>query len=139
MNCSVWKEIIGFNKGSIRDSLASCMRRHLTKDSTWDKAWNLDEWILTNSVFKSKYYPDKCQMIERGGNNLGLRNYRIDRGAWSETYNYCRSTKIIDIHIHRRPWEGQVWKDMLAIIKSTLGATKASKFAQYREEFLKLI
>tara|TARA_R100000005_G_C4976831_1_gene187940 strand:- start:1323 stop:1559 length:237 start_codon:yes stop_codon:yes gene_type:complete len=78
-------------------------------------------------------------MIERGGNNLGLRNYRIDRGAWSETYNYCRSTKIIDIHIHRRPWEGQVWKDMLAIIKSTLGATKASKFAQYREEFLKLI
>ena len=139
MNCSVWREIIGFNKGSIRDSLALCMRQHLTKDSTWDKAWNLDEWILTNSVFSSKYYPDKCQMIERGGNNLGFRNYRIDRGAWSKTYKYCRSTKIIDIHIHRKPWEGQVWRDMLTIIKSTFGATKANDFVRYRDEFLKLI
>ena len=52
-------------------------------------------------------------MIERGGNNLGLRNYRIDRGAWAQTYNYCRSTKIIDIHIHRKPWEGQVWQDLI--------------------------
>jgi hypothetical protein len=78
-------------------------------------------------------------MIERGGNNLGLRNYRIDRGAWSETYKYCISTKIIDIHIHRKPWEGQVWKDMLTIIKSTFSAEKVNTFVQYREEFLKLI
>jgi hypothetical protein len=139
MSSSTWREVIGFNRGSIRDSLALCMNQHLTKDSTWDKAWNLDEWILTNGVFNSQYYPDKCQMIERGGNNLGLRNYRIDRGAWSETYKYCISTKIIDIHIHRKPWEGQVWKDMLTIIKSTFSAEKVNTFVQYREEFLKLI
>ncbi len=139
MSSRVWREIIGFGKGDIRDSLASCMGRHLSKESTWDKAWNLDEWILTNGVFNSKYYPDMCQMIERGGNNLGLRNYRIDRGAWSETYNYCRNTKIIDIHIHRRPWEGQVWEDMLTIMKSTFSAEKVNSFIQYRNEFLELI
>ena len=139
MNSSVWREIIGFEKGSIRDSLSLSMQNHLSEDSTWDKGWNLDEWILTDSVFRSQYYPSKCQMLERGGNNLGLRNYRIDRGAWSQTYDYCRSTKIIDIHIHRRPWEGQVWEDMLTIMRSVFPKQKIERFIKYRDEFVGML
>ena len=139
MASSIWKKVIGIKEGDIRSNLSSCMHQHLVKDSSWDKGWNLDEWILTNSVFNSEYYPNQCQMIERGVNNLGLRNYRIDRGAWTQTYNYCRSTKIIDIHIHRKPWEGQVWQDLITIMGGVFSKEKINNFIEYRNEFVRLL
>ena len=139
MKSEVWKEIIGITNGGIIDNVKLCFDKNLSKDSTWEKGWNLDEWILTNSVFNSKYYPDECQMIERGGNNLGLRNYRIDRGAWTQTYNYCKSTKIIDIHIHRKPWAGQVWEDLVSIMKDTFTKEKVDSLIQYKEQFVRLL
>ncbi len=139
MSSEIWREVIGFDKGNIRDSLSLVMKKHLTKDSTWEKGWNLDEWLLTNGVFQSKYYPDQCQMITRGGNSLGFRNYRIDRGNWSQTFNYCKSTKIIDIHIHRRPWEGQVWQDMVTIMRTVFSAEKVEAFIKYRDNFVSLL
>tara|TARA_R100000664_G_C2759098_1_gene148530 strand:- start:984 stop:1823 length:840 start_codon:yes stop_codon:yes gene_type:complete len=139
MKASVWKEIIGINDGSIRENLIDCFDKYLSKDSTWEKGWNLDEWILTTSVFDSKYYPERCQNFERGGNQWGIRNGRIDRGAWDQTFNICMSTKLIDVHLHRDPYVGKVWDDTVTIMRRVFKPSQVEKFIEYKKNFVELM
>lgn len=139
MKASVWKEVIGVQDGSVQENVKICFEKYLSPDADWDTGWNLDEWILTKSVFQSKYYPDRCQMLERGGNQYGIRNGRIDRGAWTQTFNTCMSTKIIDVHLHRDPYVGQVWEDSLKIMSRVFTTTQVAAFKKYKEKFVELI
>ena len=139
MKASVWKEVIGIKDGSIRDNLVECFDKYLSKDSDWGTGWNLDEWILTSSVFKSKYYPEDCQNFTRGGNKWGVRNGRICRGAWDQTFDACMSTKIIDVHLHRDPYKGKVWNDTIAIMQRVFPQNQVEKFIEYKEKFVKIM
>jgi len=139
MNASVWREVIGFDQTGIRQNLQKCFDKNLSKESDWETGWNLDEWILTKSVFKSDYYPARCQMLERGGNQYGIRNGRIDRGAWAQTMQYCMSTKTIDVHLHRKPYEEEIWEDVLKISSTVFPSSVIEDFRKYREKFLELM
>ena len=139
MKASVWKEVIGIHDGTLRDNVRTCFDKHLSQDSDWNTGWNLDEWILTNSVFNSKYYPSQCQNFERGGTRWGTRNGRICRSAWSQTFNECMSTKLIDIHLHRDPYVGRVWEDTVTIMRRIFPESKVREFINYKEKFVELI
>ena len=104
MKAKIWKEVIGIQEGDLRQNLIHAFEQYLKPDSDWVTGWNMDEWILTHSVFKSRYYKQGCcQMLERGGNRYGVRNGRIDRGAWDQTFAMYMSTNVIDVHLHRDP------------------------------------
>ena len=78
-------------------------------------------------------------MFERGGNEWGMRNGRIDRGAWRQTFDRCFSTKTIDVHLHRDPYVGQVWEDTITIMKSVFDEEQVLKFINYKEKFVSLL
>jgi hypothetical protein len=139
MKANVWKEVIGIENGSIRQNLIKCFEKNLSKESDWNTGWNLDEWILTKSVFASRFYPDQCQNFVRGGNRWGVRNGRICRGAWAPTFDLCMNTKIIDVHLHRDPYVGQVWEDTITIMRRVFPENKVQEFINYKEEFVRLI
>ena len=137
MKSAIWKEVIGIKDGSIRENLLNCFDENLSKNSDWNTGWNLDEWILTKSVFESRFYPDNCQNFVRGANRWGIRNGRIDRGAWTQTFNQCMSTKIIDVHLHRDPYVGQIWEDTVTIMRRVFPKNKVEEFINYKQEFVK--
>jgi len=139
MKASVWREVIGIENTSIRDNLIKCFQKNLSKNSDWNTGWNLDEWILTSSVFNSQYYPDKCQNFERGGNRWGVRNGRICRGAWDQTFKACMSDKIIDVHLHRDPYKGKIWDDTVTIMKKVFPKKQVENFIEYKEKFVALL
>lgn len=139
MKASVWKEVIGVSESSVQENVKACFEKYLTPDADWDTGWNLDEWILTQRVFQSQYYPARCQMFERGGNQYGIRNGRIDRGAWPQTFNTCMSTKLIDVHLHRDPYVGQVWEDSMAIMSRVFPPDQVAAFKEYKEKFVELM
>jgi len=152
MKTKVWKEVMGISDTGLRENIEKCLADNLPKDSTWtqnrnltqrekerDQAWNLDEYLLTKSVFGSRYYPDKCQMIERGGNHLGLRNGRIDRTFWKETLSMYLSTRIIDVHLHRDPYKDWMWRDIKLIMSTVFSPEEIQCFQEYKEKFVELL
>ena len=139
MKASIWKEVIGIQETSVQENVRLCFEEYLSPSADWDTGWNLDEWILTRSVFQSDYYPDRCQMFERGGNKYGIRNGRIDRGAWDPTFNECMNTKTIDVHLHRDPYIGKVWDDTVTIMSRVFPPDQVEEFIEYKEKFVELI
>ena len=117
MKASVWKEVIGIHDGTLRDNVRTCFDKHLSQDSDWNTGWNL----------------------ERGGTRWGTRNGRICRSAWSQTFNECMSTKLIDIHLHRDPYVGRVWEDTVTIMRRIFPESKVREFINYKEKFVELI
>tara|TARA_R110000824_G_scaffold99651_1_gene237114 strand:+ start:7357 stop:8208 length:852 start_codon:yes stop_codon:yes gene_type:complete len=139
MKAKIWKEVIGVKDESIRDNVKACFNQHLSQDASWDKGWNLDEWILTKRVFESQYYPDKCQMLTRGGTQWGTRTGRICRGAWPQTFLTCMSSRLIDVHLHRDPYVGQIWEDTLTIMSTVFPKDQVEAFDEYKKKFVKLL
>ena len=152
MKTRVWKEIIGISDASLHDNLKQCLDANIIektavdnyiyksqREKELDQAWNLDESILTAGVFQSKYYPDQCQMITRGANQYGLRNGRIDRTAWKQTFIQYISTRIIDVHLHRKPYEEDFWQDVKMIMTRTFTPEEINYFEEYRSKFIELI
>ena len=139
MKASVWKEVIGINEKSLRENLSDCLSKMLSRQSSWDQGWNLDEYILTKGVFDSKYYPDNCQMCERGGNQYGMRNGRIDRGAWKETFMQYISSRVIDVHLHRDPYEDEIWRDTKVIMSLVFSKYEIDCFEDYKRKFVELV
>ena len=139
MKASMWKNVIGIGEEGLRESLIQSFETHLSKDADWDTGWNLDEWILTTSVFKSGYYPARCQMICRGGNRYGVRNGRIDRGAWQHTFNEYMKGGLIDVHLHRDPYEDDIWTDTKAIMTKVFSSHEIEAFDEYKNRFVELM
>jgi hypothetical protein len=152
MKAKLWKEVIGISNESFRENLKKCLDKSLLKTSVRDdyrygsqrekevdEAWNLDESIITKNVFKSQYYPDKCQLIVRGANQYGLRNGRIDRTAWKQTFMQYISSRIIDVHLHRNPYEDELWKDIKIIMSLVFTTDEIKYFQEYRNKFIKLL
>jgi len=139
MKAKVWKEVIGISDESLRENLKECLREKLSKNSSWDQGWNLDEYILTKKVFESKYYPEQCQMIERGANQFGLRNGRIDRTFWKETLFQYLSSRIINVHLHRDPYEDEIWKDTKLIMTTVFSQDEINFFEEYKRKFVSLV
>ena len=139
MKAKVWKEVIGISDKSLRENLSDCLSKMLSKQSSWDQGWNLDEYILTKRVFESKYYPDNCQMCERGGNQYGMRNGRIDRGAWKETFMQYISSRVIDVHLHRDPYEDNIWADTKIIMSLVFSKEERESFEKYKQKFVELV
>jgi len=139
MTAKVWKEVIGISDKSLRDNLADCLSTMLSKQSSWDQGWNLDEYILTKRVFQSKYYPNDCQMCERGANQYGMRNGRIDRGAWKQTFMQYISSRVIDVHLHRDPYEDEIWKDTKIIMSLVFSKEEIDYFEDYKRKFVELV
>ena len=139
MKAKIWKEVIGVKNGTIRDNVVECFNEYLSSDSDWEAGWNLDEWLLTKKVFDSSYYPDKCQMCERGAAEWGTRTGRIDRLAWYETFYTCMSTRLIDVHLHRDPYVGQIWEDTLTIMSTVFPKEQVDIFNEYKKRFVKLL
>jgi len=138
MKAKVWKEVIGIGEGSLKENLNDCLAEMLSKESTWDQGWNLDEYILTKKVFESSYYPDKCQMCVRGANQYGLRNGRIDRTAWKQTFYQYVSSRIIDVHLHRKPYEEEIWRDTKTIMSLVFSREEVDFFEEYKRKFVEL-
>ena len=151
MQARVWKEVMNVSDSSLGENVEKCLEEHLSKDSykngqrlsqfekERDDAWNLDEYLLTKSVFNSQYYPDKCQMIERGGNHLGLRNGRIDRTFWKETMSMYLRTQLIDVHLHRDPYQDWMWKDIKLIMSTVFSPKEIEAFQEYKDKFVELL
>ena len=139
MKASVWKEVIGIHEGSVQENVKTCFENYLSPGADWDTAWNLDEWILTKRVFASRFYPDQCQMFERGGTPWGTRTGRICRSAWRPTYDTCMSTKVIDVHLHRDPYIGEVWEDTVVLMSRVFPPDQVKEFIEYKEKFVELM
>jgi len=139
MKASVWKEIMGIKSAPIRENLIECLDKNLSPSADWKTGWNLDEWLLTKNVFNSKYYPQRCQMFERGGTMWGTRNGRICRSAWQQTFDTCMMTKLIDVHLHRDPYVGKVWEDTVKIMSGVFEQKQVEKFIKYKERFVELM
>ena len=152
MKVEIWKEIIGITNEGFRENLEKCLSDYLSKTSTQDNyryktqrekeiddGWNLDESIITQNVLKSQYYPSKCQLITRGANQYGLRNGRIDRTAWKQTFVQYISSRVIDVHLHRKPYEEEIWKDIQVIMSLVFTADEIKCFQEYRERFMELV
>lgn len=151
MKTETWKEVMGVSGDSIADNIQQCFNQNLSKtdfkseqaltqfEKERDHAWNLDEYLLTKSVFNSKYYPSKCQMIERGGNHLGLRNGRIDRAFWKQTMSMYLGSQIIDVHLHRDPYTDWMWKDIKSIMSNVFSADEIEMFQKYKDKFVELL
>ena len=152
MKTKLWKEVMDISNESVRENLKKCLDRSLLKTSVhddysygsqkekeMDNAWNLDETLLTKNVFESQYYPDKCHLIARGANQYGLRNGRIDRTFWKETLFQYLSSQIIDVHLHRKPYDDEIWRDIKWIMASVFDQEKIDFFEQYKQKFMKLL
>ena len=151
MQARIWKEVMNVSDSSLGENVEKCLEEHLSKDSykngqrlsqfekERDDAWNLDEYLLTKSVFNSQYYPDKCQMIERGGNHLGLRNGRIDRTFWKETMSMYLRAQLIDVHLHRDPYQDWMWKDIKLIMSTVFSPKEIETFQEYKDKFVELL
>jgi hypothetical protein len=150
MKAYLWKEIMNISDSTLHESVEKCLTKNLPRRSDWDSAkvltqsekeidqgWNLDELLLTRGVFSSGYYPEKCQIITRGANHLGLRNGRIDRTFWKQTFMQYLSTRIIDVHLHRDPYEEDIWKDIKLIMTTTFNKQEIESFEQYKQEFVR--
>jgi len=153
MKVNVWKEIIPplVNK-NLYENIKECLDANIKNEQQRDNyvyksqrekevdiAWNLDETMLTQGVLKSKYYPDSCQLICRGGNHYGLRNGRIDRTAWKQTFIQYITTRIIDVHLHRKPYDEEIWGDVKTIMAQVFTQEQISSFDDYRNNFIGLI
>jgi len=139
MKAKIWKEVIGIEDVSFRDNLKNALNTNLSKDSDWNTGWNVDEWILTKGVFNSKYYPENCQMCVRGAGRYGSRNGRIDRGAWQQTFDEYLYSGIIDVHLHRDPYEDSIWKDTKAIMSRVFSPSEIDMFESYKQQFIKIL
>ena len=152
MKTKIWKEVIGITNESFRENLKKCLAEKLPKCFTQDshtnltqkekerdQGWNLDEDILTEKIFNSQYYPDRCQMIVRGANQFGLRNGRIDRTFWKQTLIQYLSSQIIDVHLHRDPYEEEIWKDIKWIMATVFDKDKIDFFEEYKRKFVELV
>lgn len=139
MSASVWKEVIGVHPGTVRENLERVFEEMLPKESSWDHGWNLDEYILTTRVFNSVYYPGKCQMLERGANHLALRNGRIDRSFWKETLFMYLSSRIIDVHLGRNPYEDDMWNDIKLIMSTVFSKEEIDLYEKYKQDFVKIV
>jgi hypothetical protein len=139
MTASTWKKVIGIEEGSLRENLIKSFEKHLSKDADWNTGWNLDEWILTTRVFKSGYYPGRCQMLTRGANQYGIRNGRIDRGAWKPTFEAYMQEGLIDVHLHRDPYEDNIWADTKAIMTKVFTDDEIAAFEEYKIKFVELL
>ena len=139
MKASVWKKVIGIEDGSLRDNLTSSLEKYLDKNADWDTGWNLDEWILTTRVFNSGQYPARCQMLTRGANRYGIRNGRIDRGAWKPTFEAYMKEGLIDVHLHRDPYEDGIWADSKAIMTKVFSQKEIEAFEEYKVRFVELM
>lgn len=139
MTAKVWKEVIGISDKSLQDNLSDCLSTMLSKQSSWDQGWNLDEFILTKRVFESDYYPHKCQMCVRGANQYGLRNGRIDRSAWKQTFYQYVSSRIIDVHLHREPYDEEIWRDTKTIMSLIFSKKEVEFFENYKTKFVNLL
>ena len=139
MKASVWKEVIGIGDVGLRQNLLDSFEKYLPKDADWDHGWNLDEWILTTRVFGSGYYPGRCQMLTRGANRYGIRNGRIDRGAWKPTFDAYMKQGLIDVHLHRDPYEDAIWEDSKAIMTKAFSQEEIAAFEEYKKKFVELM
>ena len=152
MKAKIWKEINEISKDSLRENLIRCLDKNLSKNPVAnkdgrltqqqkeiDQAWNLDEHILTKNVFNSDYYPNKCQLIVRGANQFGLRNGRIDRAFWNQTLIQYLSSRIIDVHLHRDPYEEKIWNDIKWIMATVFDKDEIGFFEEYKKEFVRLV
>ena len=151
MKRKIWKQIMGVTDESVTNNVQRCFEQNLSNvnfesgkiltqfEKERDQAWNLDEYLLTKSVFNSEYYPDACQMIERGGNHLGLRNGRIDRTFWRQTMSMYVGSQIIDVHLHRDPYTDWMWKDIKLIMSNVFSPKEIQIFQDYKEQFVSLL
>ena len=152
MKAKVWREVLGIDPGSYRESLTACLDGKLKKsvstetyryenqqEKEMDAGWNLDEYVLTTRVFESAYYPDRCHLITRGANRYGLRNGRIDRTFWKETLFQYLSSQIIDVHLHRKPYDDEIWGDIKWIMARAFDEEKIDFFEEYKQNFVRLI
>ena len=139
MKASVWKSVIGIDPTNLRENLTQSLEKHLSKDADWNTGWNLDEWILTTRVFSSGLYPNRCQMLTRGANRYGIRNGRIDRGAWKPTFDAYMKQGLIDVHLHRDPYEDSIWEDSKAIMTKVFSNEEIDAFEEYKVKFVELM
>ena len=140
MQKKVWKEVIGIEESDLNDAFSAGLRAHLHQNSDWNTGWNMDEYILTNSVFNSRFYPNDCQMIVRGPGRFGTRKGRIDRTFWKQTIReYLYTNSAIDTHLTRNPYGDEAWEDIKTIIRFKLGTKEEEKFDEYRTKFVELL
>ena len=152
MKAALWKQIIGVSEGTLHDNVKECLTKNLAKTSDWDsgriltqqekerdQGWNLDEYLLTKGVFSSEYYPNACQLITRGANQFGLRNGRIDRTLWRQTFIQYLSSRIIDVHLHRDPYEHSIWEDIKLIMSTTFKKEEIDFYENYKKEFVRIV
>ena len=140
MKTKVWKEVLEIQEDSLRGNLTRILEKYLSPDSTWDDGWNLDEFILTNAVFKSKYYnSDNSQFFCRGANQYGGRKGRICRSMWPQTFEMYMKDGLIDVHLHRDPWESQIWNDTKTIVTKFLGLGQTLIFENFKNRFMALL
>jgi len=139
MKAGIWKKVIEIGDEGLRTNLIKSLEAHLTKEADWNTGWNLDEWILTTRVFASGYYPAQCQMLVRGGNRYGTRNGRICRGAWGPTFAAYMKDGLIDVHLHRDPYEDNIWEDTKAIMTKVFSDEEIAVFEEYKTKFIELL
>ena len=152
MKAKTWRDVLGIEEGSYRASLEACLSGKLKKtnksetyryetqhEKEIDAGWNLDEFVLTKNLFESDYYPDRCHLITRGANHYGLRNGRIDRTFWKETLFQYLSSQIIDVHLHRKPYDEEIWNDIKWIMSTVFDKEKVDFFEEYKQEFVRII
>lgn len=127
---AVWREFMGYEAGGeIAPILQQVFDRHLTRDhDSWTGHW-LDEWYYTSRLKGSRFYPDRCDFIERDGHPP---KDRIDRCNWpSELGDVGRFT---DAHVLRPAFSDDNWPRIRALLERLI-PKHVSELDKYRNRY----
>jgi hypothetical protein len=139
MNKKKWGELFNLKEKCINKQLSEFLNSSLSKNSDWDTGWNLDELYLYEHLVKNGDYLHNSQMIERGQNQYGLRNGRIDRGLWKNTLMQYISSQAIDIHLPRDSYTEQIWTDLKMLLTLVATDKEITLLEEYRKRFIDIM
>ena len=125
---SVWREVMNIS-GDINTAIETEINKHKDFVHIDSYRWGLDEHILGNKIKSWSGYPDKCEMLFRGGSEP---KNRIDRAKW-----YWQNVNdAIDCHCFL-PAYSEKWIQFFNLfIACDLGQRWIEN---YRNEFVKLL
>lgn len=139
MNKKKWIKVFDLKEETCIDKqINKFLNSRLPRNCDWDSGWNLDELYLYECLNRDEDYPKNCHMIERGMNQYGLRNGRIDRGIWKNTLMQYVSSRTIDVHLPRNSYKDEIWKDIKIIMSLIFSKEEIDFFEEYKRKFVNI-
>lgn len=137
-----WRQLFNLRPEKLfNDYVKEHLESFVGEDIDWSGGWNYDEKFLFECLKKDPDYPSQCQMIVRGHNRFGGRNYRVDKveALWKTLMLEYLTSHIIDIHVPQKSYEGEIWEDLKIMLRNLFNKDEIEFFEEYKENFISLL